>query len=654
MKHIVLLLSTLAILFTSASLSAKTYYISSSWGSDENDGLSQSAPFASIAKLSSVDLFPGDSVLFNRGDLWKEKFYSSASGTPGNPIYYGAYGDGELPVISAIGEIPGWDNSSNWKNLFGNVWMMKSAFDPQRLSLNGKEVLQIDKPENIKSEKEKWSYNNDSLSVYSVGNPAEYYSSIEGNVLYYNLLIKKQHDIVVENLEIVGGSGNSITIAGSKNIVIRNCTIGKLAWLGIRILQYDGVSSENVLIENNLVDSGFRFIYGPPENRGCEDGILLSAGANSCVVRNNRVLDWTHCGIYCYALREGDNGVYDNLIEGNYISGANVPYTHGIGTDGREGLCRNNEFRRNLIQNTTVRNQINGNNNFVHHNIIDGITNSPVKRGGTAQGFDLQCYGTDLVCHDNHIENNTIMNCEEAGIRFRADKNDKANNYIRNNIIYNCGYNSKDRLENFGIVIDDHSSVKKNFFANNCVYNEGAENVIYYRGKSLTIDEFNSQSNTLDVIRENLFADPLFVDNWKLNDKSPCINKGIPLNYKYDYSGLPAVIGDLPDIGACENQNVVSNIASNKDNELSFSLSQNYPNPFNPSTTISYSIPQKGMVTITVFDILGNEIALLMNEEKEVGRYSVDFNAAGLASGAYIYRVKSKGGILSGKMLLIK
>ncbi len=72
-----------------------------------------------------------------------------------------------------------------------------------------------------------------------------------------------------------------------------------------------------------------------------------------------------------------------------------------------------------------------------------------------------------------------------------------------------------------------------------------------------------------------------------------------------------------------------------------FKLYQNYPNPFNPSTIINYQIPQQEFVTIKVYDILGNEIAILVNEEKPAGSYEVEFNASSLPSGVYFYQLKS-------------
>ena len=85
-----------------------------------------------------------------------------------------------------------------------------------------------------------------------------------------------------------------------------------------------------------------------------------------------------------------------------------------------------------------------------------------------------------------------------------------------------------------------------------------------------------------------------------------------------------------------------------------FELSQNYPNPFNPSTTISYSIPVSSFVTLKVFDILGNEIRSLVNEEKSEGNYEVEFNAANLPSGVYFYRLQTANFIETRKMVLMK
>ena len=87
---------------------------------------------------------------------------------------------------------------------------------------------------------------------------------------------------------------------------------------------------------------------------------------------------------------------------------------------------------------------------------------------------------------------------------------------------------------------------------------------------------------------------------------------------------------------------------------LTFKLEQNYPNPFNPSTTFRYSIPTQSKVVIKIYDILGNEIATLMDEEKSVGTYELTWNAASLPSGVYFYQLKAGEFISTKKMILLK
>ncbi len=86
----------------------------------------------------------------------------------------------------------------------------------------------------------------------------------------------------------------------------------------------------------------------------------------------------------------------------------------------------------------------------------------------------------------------------------------------------------------------------------------------------------------------------------------------------------------------------------------SFKLDQNYPNPFNPSTTINYSIPRGSMVTLKIFNILGQEVKTLVNENKAPGNYSIRFNASNLSSGVYFYNIKAGNYYQVKKMMLLK
>jgi hypothetical protein len=86
----------------------------------------------------------------------------------------------------------------------------------------------------------------------------------------------------------------------------------------------------------------------------------------------------------------------------------------------------------------------------------------------------------------------------------------------------------------------------------------------------------------------------------------------------------------------------------------SFSLAQNYPNPFNPATTVNYEIQYPGLVTLKVFDVLGREVAALVNEFLQPGRRSAQFNGGSLSSGVYYYRLQSGSSMATRKMVLQK
>jgi len=109
-------------------------------------------------------------------------------------------------------------------------------------------------------------------------------------------------------------------------------------------------------------------------------------------------------------------------------------------------------------------------------------------------------------------------------------------------------------------------------------------------------------------------------------------------------------------VGLCKSvEPVITSIDDSiKEIPQSFFLFQNYPNPFNPSTVISYQLLVGGSVMLKVYDILGNEVATLVNEEKQAGRYEVEFNAASLTSGVYFYQLRTESFIQTRKMILLR
>ena len=109
--------------------------------------------------------------------------------------------------------------------------------------------------------------------------------------------------------------------------------------------------------------------------------------------------------------------------------------------------------------------------------------------------------------------------------------------------------------------------------------------------------------------------------------------KQVDYNGAINYSDVVSVLFDIP---------------------TEFALGQNYPNPFNPATKIKYSVPQNSLVTIAVYDLTGQEVALLLNEVKEAGNYEINFDASQLSSGVYFYKMSSNSFSQVKKMSILK
>jgi hypothetical protein len=132
----------------------------------------------------------------------------------------------------------------------------------------------------------------------------------------------------------------------------------------------------------------------------------------------------------------------------------------------------------------------------------------------------------------------------------------------------------------------------------------------------------------------NTSKDYLFTEQKLLSGKYSYRLKQIDRNGKFTYSqSVDVVISDMPKF---------------------FALQQNYPNPFNPSTVIRYQLPVNSKVSLKIYDLLGREIATLVNEEQSAGWKEVDWNATTVASGIYFYKIQSGSFIETKKMLLVK
>jgi hypothetical protein len=155
--------------------------------------------------------------------------------------------------------------------------------------------------------------------------------------------------------------------------------------------------------------------------------------------------------------------------------------------------------------------------------------------------------------------------------------------------------------------------------------------------------------DTLVTTKDTVWIDPV-TEFWLVQEHVPTNHIVLPAIFGIDPISIPGVFyGDVV-IVSTDDEQLIPN---------EFSLKQNYPNPFNPSTNIQYSVGSRQFVSLKVYDIIGNEIATLVNAEKPAGVYKVEFSshsgeARNLPSGVYFYQLKTNTFVQTKKMLLLK
>jgi parallel beta-helix repeat protein len=364
----------------------------------------------------------------------------------------------------------------------------------------------------------------------------------------------------------------------------------------------------------------------------------------------------------------GEVTIQENLFEGNTAISEN--YT-GWAQGG--GLCIDDQwvttgYGRKMVMNNRFI------NNYVRSYYSDG------------DGGGVILYITSVTFSGNEVTGNIARSNNSLGGGLYAYKTDfrLENNIITGNYSYSYGG---------GIFIEGSRS--EQVIVNNTIFDNEAVNYggglaiqlarvfvlnnILWADTAITGPEIYVYAGTADVSycdvqggytgTGNINSDPQFVDDaFHLSDSSMCIGAGIDSLkigstwYRApgsDFFGLPRPnpVGSHPDMGAVENPLAKSITSIGEGLALlpaKFALKQNYPNPFNPLTTINYELPVTDYVELSVYNLLGQKVAILVSEKQAAGTYKVEWNAAGFASGVYYYRLETKGFSETKKLILMK
>ncbi len=206
--------------------------------------------------------------------------------------------------------------------------------------------------------------------------------------------------------------------------------------------------------------------------------------------------------------------------------------------------------------------------------------------------------------------------------------------------------------------------------------------IIIYNGEQTSVMEINgvplftSVTTVIDTSKVDAYGPMtlpggITVDALRIREDEINIFQGPPMIYSrhvsYTFIAKNGASVNVPSDTVQSTSGVINNTASISWNmglstdvkidetlPSDYSLRQNYPNPFNPSTSIEYTIPEESFVELKVYDVLGNEVATLVNEERSAGVYRADFSGNGLASGLYIARITAGNYTSTIKMTLMK
>jgi hypothetical protein len=439
---------------------------------------------------------------------------------------------------------------------------------------------------------------------------------------------------VIQNInfecEDYDGLGCAITLAYESgpftpdSNLIQNNFIKKAA-MGISLISYSYRITENTIRENRIGSETDSFISRGINLVCCqyttvESNIIQNIRSNSVLVYSPGIVSLAGVGEKIF------NNVIFNISVTNGDYGAIGIFLNG--TSGYSGCV-----------------------NSVYNNMIFDLQSSSPQANSKVSGIELRNQSYSKVYFNSVYLSGTGSN-QKGSASLNVGIN-CSNIQVKNNLLVNvrneapyCA--SAINCNSSSCFISNYNDLYVESNQCNFIVNAGSANY-----KSL--NDWQSTGQDLNSFAElSHFIEPYLH-----------IDKSIATHLESGGTPIGGIINDLdyqlrntvtPDIGADEFEGTpIVNVAEESViPPTEFVLHQNYPNPFNPSTIIRYSIPTSDFITIKVYDVLGNEIVTLVNEEKTAGNYEVKFNSNGLSSGIYFYTLHSGNFIETRKMNILK
>ncbi len=302
---------------------------------------------------------------------------------------------------------------------------------------------------------------------------------------------------------------------------------------------------------------------------------------------------------------------------------------------------------------------LNGSSNWYGKALALSVTIGPATTGGAATGFATNNNAAVLAYCGvglwNDVENKYL------GVKFKIGANTHYG-WIRMTVLGSTNFNSTlfdfayESTPNLGIKAGSQISLPVELTTFKAIQYENAVKLLWETATEVNNYGFNverkltdselSDWETLGFIEghgnSNSPKSYEFIDETAPADALEYRLKQIDTDGKFEYYSLTAKVN-----------NAVTEVEENN-LPLEFAIKQNYPNPFNPTTAINYQLSENSKVELKVFNLLGQEVATLVNREQAAGNYTVNFEASGLPSGVYVYKIIAGHFIENRKMMLTK
>jgi|AntAceMinimDraft_9_1070365.scaffolds.fasta_scaffold00699_1 hypothetical protein len=489
---------------------AATYYVDATDGNNNNDGLSQSTAWKTIAKVNSSIFQPGDAILFKRGETWREQLRVPSSGREGNPITFSAYGSGDKPVIKGSDIIAIWSIEGSYVNL------RKATVNTEPFAVweDGSRLTKQTSRQNVEDNTGSWYWNANILYVRSSsGIPGSNSKEYEACQRINSVMVPTKSYLTFDNLEIVEGGNTTSGVqfyvsAGSSNLTIQSCDFSRSATKHISLWALDG--------DAWIRDCSFSY-------------------TGECRIP---AIGYTWSAIWIGTASPSNHTVTVERSRFEHIADyiGDQYQSHGIYVTGGRLVYRYNYHLGGVQSGAAVRMAGNVKDGCeIYYNLITG-------------GDAWNSWGIYNANGSGHlVYNNVFFNVSRVVIQDSGPNGNGNGITAKNNIFYlkNIGHKIFDITSNLDTFVSDY----------NVFFIESEANFTFFWDQNY-ISGLDNWMNVSGQDTHSKNANPFFknlsVKDFSLQATSPCIDAGTNLGLTLDFNGNLVPRGEMPDIGTFE------------------------------------------------------------------------------------------------------